>query len=530
MKRMLALLLLSISACQSEIPGVTLLPAEDQLRADVYWLADDARDGRLPGTPGAEQAANYIETRFETLGLEPLASLRNYRQTFTLPGRTAIGPRTALRAGGKPAILAADYRPLAFSMNGAFSGPVAFAGYGVVSKKYAYDDYAGIDVTDRVVVAMRYEPHDASGKSRFTNGAFTGDAAITAKARAAQARGAKALLLVNPPLHHADDAPLRPFIAQGAHTAESSIPVLSITPDFAETLLAGRSIAELQEQIDRDGKPALLLVDDVTVSGEVDLQVTPISTDNVVAMLPGIGPTKDEFVLIGAHYDHIGRGQLSSRGRGSDAIHNGADDNASGIAVMLAAARRLANHRLNRSVVFVAFSGEESGLIGSDYFVDHPPVPVEKITAMINLDMVGRLRKNTLFVGGDGTRAAFSKILAAADQASPIELMSIGKGGYGPSDQQSFAMKKVPVLFFFTGLHDEYHRPEDDAPLINYSGLGEVADIVTGVIARLSDEASEPYVGAYDSRPINAQINPSATTRPTTRPATTRATTQKLNQ
>lgn len=514
MKRILLLIPLLVSACGSvPVTNPATQPTVEQIKNDIYWLADDAREGRLPGTAGADAAANYIAERFKSLGLAPSPDSGAYLQSFELPGKTTIGKSTSLHINGQPQALDKDFRPLAFSAEARFEGKVAFVGYGVSSEKHEYDDYTGIDVKDRVVIAMRYEPHDAKGKSRFGPHGFTPNAHIDRKAQVARSKGAKAVLLVNPPTHHPGESPLRPFVPVGARFDVAPVPVLSVTPEVAEKLL-GRKIEDLQKQIDESAKPASFLVDAPLVRGEVDLDVQKTRTTNVIGVLPGVGAKKDEYIVVGAHYDHIGHGTFGSRKPGSGEIHNGADDNASGTAAVLGIARELSNHRLQRSVLFVAFSGEESGLLGSSHFVKHSPVPLENIVAMINLDMVGRIRSDTLFVGGGGTRASFRKLLTDADDASDLKLKSIGEGGLGPSDHQSFAVRKIPVLFFFSGLHRQYHHPDDDAKLINFDGVAETVELVTGLVEKIAAADREQYVSKFDSAGMRVGIDP--TSQPTT--------------
>ncbi len=520
MKQASIILSLLLSACGCSAPQHAHWP-DDQLRQDVYWLADDAREGRLPGTTGADQSADYIAKRFELLGLAPAPVSHAYVQTFELPGKTTLGSQNALSFNNTKLTLDHDFRPLAFSPQGKFAGKLAFVGYGVSSPKYDYDDYAGLDVAGRVVIAMRYEPHDPKGKSRFTAGDFTNNAPITRKTQLARSHGAIALLLVNPPTHHPDDSALREFVPLGSRFEVAALPVISISPQIAEQLLGNTnphtSLASLQDQIDNTGKAASFLVENASVHGQIDLDVQKIRTCNVMGIIPGIGIDKDEYVVIGAHYDHIGRGLFGSLKPGENLIHNGADDNASGTAALMSVAQHLSNHRLSKSVLFVAFSGEESGLHGSRYFVEHSPVPLDKIVAMINLDMVGRIRENILFVGGGGTRAAFRNILNTLDQQSAIQLKSIGEGGYGPSDHQSFALKKVPVLFFFSGLHKQYHHPDDDAKLINFSGLAQTADFISELVQQLATIPREQYVDRFDAQGMTLVADP--TSKPATQSA-----------
>lgn len=237
---------------------------------------------------------------------------------------------------------------------------------------------------------------------------------------------------------------------------------------------------------------------------------------NVIGVLPGTGPLKTEYIVVGAHYDHIGRGLFQDQNVKKGPIFNGADDNASGTAAVLAVAEALSGQRLNRSILFVCFSAEELGLIGSQYFVQHPPVPLDRIVAMINLDMVGRTRKNTLFVSGRGTRPDFRTILQQLDEQSPLELKSLGEGGLGPSDHQSFALKKIPVLFFFTGLHPQYHHPDDDPDRINYDGIRKIVRLVARLVQQIDSVPRQPYVDQFDSTTIRL-VDPS---NPSERPST----------
>jgi hypothetical protein len=375
---------------------------------------------------------------------------------------------------------------------------------------------------------MRFEPHDAEGRSRFTGKPdYSEHAHLTRKANAARSRGAKAVLIVNPPHHHPGEAELRPFVPVAARFDTTSIPMLSITRAVAERIV-GRDLGKLQDQIDDRNAPQSFATDK-RVSGKVDLIVERTPAHNVVAYLPGNGPDAGEAIVVGAHYDHIGRGGFASRKPGQELIHNGADDNASGTAAVLAVARELAasDRKRNRGVIFVLFTAEESGLNGSRHFVNHPPVPTEKMVAMINLDMVGRLRDNRLSVGGGGTRAAFAPLLKRLDDASPVNFKSIGEGGLGPSDQQSFALKRVPVLFFFTGLHAQYHHPDDDAPRINFDGLAKIVGITRDAALALDVLPREPYVDAFDKRYQDtgigeraSQPDPHATTQPGAEPTT----------
>jgi Zn-dependent M28 family amino/carboxypeptidase len=225
---------------------------------------------------------------------------------------------------------------------------------------------------------------------------------------------------------------------------------------------------------------------------------------NVVACVPGVGDRKDEYIVVGAHYDHLGRGETGTLSLATrNQIHNGADDNASGTAAMLQLARRFAARQPARTIVFCAFTGEERGLLGSAQFVNNPPIPLDKIVAMLNLDMVGRLQGETLEIGGTGTAAEFDAIVAASDAESPLKVKSAGemvggRGGLGPSDHASFAAKKIPVIFIWTGTHVDYHRPTDDVEKINFNGMARILDVCDDVVERLATMPRTQYVDKYD--------------------------------
>jgi hypothetical protein len=294
----------------------------------------------------------------------------------------------------------------------------------------------------------------------------------------------------------------------------------------------------LQKKIDQSVTPASFALPDVRASGLVELKRTRRTVKNVVAWLPG--KNREEYVVVGAHYDHLGRGGMGSLSPNSRQIHPGADDNASGTTALLMLAERFAGGPPpDRSIIFAAFTGEEEGLLGSEHFVADPPVPLKRIVAMVNLDMVGRIRTPTqmaaaagghgatraatrastapatrddspiLYVGGAGTAAAFDAIVKRADERSPLQIKDLGRGGLGPSDHMSFAQKKVPVLFLFSGMHPDYHRPTDVADKVNYRGIEQVVGFTTDLLRQIADMPRQAYVDAADASPMRVGlINP----------------------
>jgi hypothetical protein len=473
------------------------------LKQTVEYLASDELEGRYVGSPGIERAGDLIAADFSRLGLKPLPGLEGYFQPFTMLVGASIDRATALAMGEKKLELDKDFRPSAVTGEGSFDAPVVFAGYGVTDKEHDYDDYAGLDVKGKVVLVLRYEPMDEKGKSRFTkDGNWSANATFSSKCHTASEHGAVAVLFVDPPAQEEKDA-LMPFIRMTMGSRES-IPLVQVTQGVAGSLLKDGGAGDLKElelKIDKDLKPQSAVLKDVTIRGKVALKKNEKQVRNVVAMLPGKGDHADEYVVIGGHYDHLGRGGPGSLAPLSHEIHHGADDNASGTTAMLGIADDLAHiGPLPRSLIFIAFTGEEEGLIGSEHFVEHCPVPLEKIAYMLNLDMVGRMHGTDLEIGGNGTAADLDKLVKDADQGLPLKLGTSavgGKGGLGPSDHMSFALKKIPVLFFFSGLHRDYHRPTDTADKVNYWGMEKVVELGDRTVEALANLPREQYVGAF---------------------------------
>jgi Zn-dependent M28 family amino/carboxypeptidase len=468
----------------------------------VPYLASDELQGRGVGLPGLDAAAQFIAGEFAADGLRPLPGQTDYFQAFDYTTQASPGRATELAIGDKKLNLDTDYLPMRFSGAAKFSGTVVFAGYGVSAPEAGYDDYAGMDVKGKIVIAMRYEPMDEHGQSRLAPrgdaSGWSDHATFSAKARTAAEHGAAALMLVSPP----DSEPdlLVPF--SGAFGAPAAIPVLEVKQAVVDEVLAAGAapnLKSLRDQINASFRPRSVALSSPIVSGTVQIESLTARVKNVMGVLPGAGPHADEFVMVGAHYDHLGLGTLGHLFGPVGSIYHGADDNASGTATVLELASRFAHAPPPaRSIIFICFTAEEEGLIGSDYFVKHPPVPLEKIVAMVNLDMVGRIKDQTLYIGGQGTAADFDAILGKADMESPLRLKSIGRGGLGPSDHMSFALRHVPVMFFFSGIHVDYHRPTDTSDKINYGGIGEVADFTAKVVDGLTRMPRESYLVEAD--------------------------------
>lgn len=459
------------------------LPADAQacFREVTSTLADDAMEGRGTGTKGNDMAALAIAQWFDALALT--APKAGRMQPFEANTGIRIGEHNALR----DAKYGEDWTPLGFAKSGEFAGDVVFAGYGIRAKDLNYDDYAGLDVNGKVVLALRFEPGENDEKSPFDGKKPTRYSDLRAKAIQAREAGAVALVLVSPP-QSADEPDKLPPLKTMGPLSDAGIPVLQVTRALADRWLAANdtTLAKAQAAIDTSYQPASFALKNVQTGGRIDLHPLIAKTQNVVGVLPGSGALADEYVVVGAHFDHLGWGGQGSFKPDVRAIHNGADDNASGVAGMLCAARLLqaqpSDVKDQRSLMFVAFSAEEIGLGGSAWFVEHlPSGKIGDVAAMINLDMVGRMNEHKLNLLGADSSKAWEALVAQANQAAPTVKINAGGDGYGPSDHSSFYAAGVPVVHFFTGAHEQYHSPEDDAPLLNLEGGADVARITAAL-------------------------------------------------
>jgi hypothetical protein len=364
-------------------------------------------------------------------------------------------------------MLEKDYRPFGFSSSGDVAGPLVFVGYGLSVPDKDYDDYRDIDVRGKVVLALRFGPEGSDPKSDFTR--YTSP---RNKARVARDKGAAALILISGPVDAPEDEIMKLSVDQGA--GSSGLPVLSMMRSVVEPLFrnAGWDLRALQDSIRVSKKPRSFTVEGTEVRLTTDIEKVMATTSNILGYLEGNDPVlRNECLVLGAHMDHLGMGGKGSGSMMPDtvAIHNGADDNASGTASLLEIAQAFAERRsmLRRTLLFAFFSAEELGTLGSGHYVENPFYPLTQTVAMLNMDMVGRMQNKTLTVGGSGTSPAWPPLLNALNADSTFSL-SLNPDGFGPSDHASFYGKDLPVLFFFTGVHDDYHKPSDDWDRLNY--------------------------------------------------------------
>ncbi|MDX2151090.1 MAG: M28 family peptidase [Bryobacteraceae bacterium] len=472
----------------------------------VKFLSSEKLAGRGTGTPGLEKAAAYVARQFKELGVQP-AGVNGYYQPFPVTTNAKLGPKNRLEAkenGDRREFkFKEDFQPFNFSASKGASGQVVFVGYGITAREYHYDDYAGVDVKDKIAVVLRHEPQEFDEKSVFSGKLYTQHAQLESKAANAKMHGAAAVVFVNDlPAHSGDSDSLDKF-PRTVGPANAGIPFIQVKGEVAERWLAlsGKNLKDLVAAIDKDLKPqSFALPASLTLDLQADVEREVKTVNNVVAYLPG---KTDEYLVLGAHYDHLGLGeQFSMAPSLAGTPHLGADDNASGTAGLLELARVLSAAKdRERGVLFIAFAAEELGLLGSGYYVNNPQRPIDKAVAMINLDMIGRLRDNKVFVGGTGTAAAFKALLESVKTRHPLTLDTTEQGGYGSSDHTSFTTKQIPVLFFFSGLHGDYHRPSDTWDKINAPGAAQLVNLVSDLSLEIVNAPERPkYVQVADPR------------------------------
>ncbi len=461
---------------------------------DVKALASPAMEGRGAGTKGIERAADLIEQRYRSLGLQP-AGAKSYFQPFTVitGAKLKEGNHLEVQDGkSKHGIkLNEEFVPFSFSASGEVTGPVAFAGYGATAPEFGYDDYAHLDVKGKIVVILRYEPAGFAGKSG--NAGLTQHSQLITKAINARNHGARAVIVVNGKLGDGEEDQLTKFGSVNG-PENSGIAIVQAKNEAVNAWFAaageGKSLSETQNQINSSSTPASFAFQDkLQISLAVNIEKTRATVNNVLAYLPG---ETDEYIIIGAHYDHLGYGNVDSLAPSQiGQIHPGADDNASGTAGVLELARLLAPRKgqLQRGILFADFAGEELGLLGSAEWVKEPTLPLDKAVAMINMDMIGRIKDEKVFIGGTGTGATFKNLLDEEKGKFPFHI-EYSASGYAASDHTSFVGKKIPVLFFFSGLHSDYHKPSDTWDKINAPDAAKLLDFIEDVALKI-DSANE---------------------------------------
>lgn len=510
--------LLSLLAGLLLVGSLTSLTAQsnealrEDLRRMVRYLSGDELEGRRTGTRGNLLAAGYIAGEFAEAGLMPLEG--KYLHDFDYTSRVEVDPeswasiRPAVSGGGasdRALVLGEDYQPFSFTEKGDVYGDLVFVGYGISAPDEGYDDYAGIDVTGKVVLMMRYSPDGDN-----IHGALGIYAELPKKALTARQKGAAGMVVVD-----MDEG--KGVISSGLIRGfqYSGLGAISVDQSVVESVRDGElTLSDIQKMIDETGEPHSFLVHDLSLSFNAGVVRVKIDVPNVLGMIPGTDPSvKDEIIVVGAHFDHLGHGGAGSlHDDPSPVIHNGADDNASGTSAVIALARRVAERGENRrTMIFMAFNGEEEGLLGSAHLMhkegseDFAPFAIENVVTMINLDMIGRMENRSLVTQGIGTSDIWESLVREANalKGGGEELrINMVPDGYGPSDHSSFYGRKIPVLAFFTGLHSDYHRPSDDWELVNFEGMVSIVNLVDNVARRIDQLAERP---AYINVPRRSQ-------------------------
>ena len=491
----LALAFVAAAPAQAPAPALALGKADAARYLDVdKTLASPDMEGRGAGTKGIERAAHLLEQRYQSLGLDP-AGTQGYFQPFTVTTGAKLATHNDLQEdlGGKKKALKLneEFVPFSFSSSCKADAPIVFAGYGVSASEFGYDDYAGLDVQGKIVVLLRYEPSGFAAKGGHQG--LTQHAALITKAINARNHGAKAVVVMNGKLDNGEGDQLTRFgTVSGPENA--GILLVQVKNKIAEDWFAaaGKSLPAVQNQINAGTKPAsFAFPSTLRLSIDVDIDTLRATVNNVLAYLPG---KSDEYIIVGAHYDHLGYGNADSLAPSQiGQIHPGADDNASGTSGVLELARLLSplKGQLPRGILFMSFAGEELGLLGSAHWTQQPTHPLEKAIAMINMDMIGRIKGEKVYVGGVGTGSSFQSILTADAKNSPFHF-EYSAGGYAASDHTSFVARKIPVLFFFSGLHSDYHKPSDTWDKINAPDAARLLDFIAGVITQLDTAPERP--------------------------------------
>jgi hypothetical protein len=472
----------------------------ERMKKDVTYLASDECEGRGIETKGINKAADYIANQLKQAGLKPGGKDGTWFQPFTVSiGAPKIeGVNSVILRGplGQTVELVGekDFKVLPISASGEVKAPIVFVGYGLDVPSARYDDFKDVDVAGKIVVVLKRVP-------RWDDDAapFAGDKSLYAgferKIGNCELHKAAAVLFVNDRSEATDGDKFTTV----AGTLPADIPVVQLRRGVLDMLLisaAGPRLIDLEKDIDRDLKPRSGPIPGWSATLTTNLKRTSYACKNIIGVLEGSGPLADETVVVGAHYDHLGMGGAGSMAKGKTAIHPGADDNGSGTTTVMELARRFGamKNRQGRRLVFMLFSGEERGLLGSKHYCNKEPLfPLDKTVAMVNLDMVGRVseKEQKLIVEGDDSGKGFKQLVDKLNADVGFNIVR-QNSEFGRSDQASFYSQKVPVVFFFTGLHGEYHRPTDTADKVNVAGMAKVATLAERVLANLSTDPQRP--------------------------------------
>lgn len=459
----------------------------------IKYLASDELAGRFPGTDGDKLTVEYIVNEFEEYGITP-AGEDGYLQPFDYISEIKLGKDNSLSIGNGELIKGSgeEFTTLYLSANGTAQGNIVFVGYGINAPELNYNDYAGIDLKGKIALMLMYSP----GYNNPHDNPFSKYERLRIKCAAAKEQGAAGIIVVKGP-ESGEDELVKLRMSGPGETMD--IPVMNVKRSYVEYIFTNTkkmTLSEVQKNIDSLRTPMSFESGGGMAQLKADLVRIKALTNNVIGKIEGKDPVlKNEYIVIGAHMDHLGDGLKYGSLHDSHVaeIHNGADDNASGVAGILELAQYYSTKKkdLKRSIIFMTFSGEEAGLIGSAYFTKSELMKKYNVVSMINLDMVGRLTDNKLTIGGTGTSSIWQGLLDSLNKSYNFTA-AYNKDGYGPSDHASFYGKDIPVLFFFTGLHKDYHKPSDDWQLINADGEAKVLNMVVSIVNYVNTLTAKP--------------------------------------
>ncbi len=464
---------------------------ERDLYNHLKYIASDKLEGRRAGTKGAELAGDYIAKQFKKFGLKPAGDNGTYFQYFDFVSDAKMGDSNFVSfktsVGEIRLNFKRDFVPLSFSESGKVKSNLVFVGYGITAPEQNYDDYDGIDVRGKIVLVLKGTPDGYKAHSPFEK-----YLPLRYKVSNAQSKGAVGVIFVDPFSEKFEK------FAFDYSAGKAGIVAVEVKNSVIDSLFKvygyDFKLYDLVKKIYDSMKPSSFEINNLSVEIQSDVKYLKSKVANVIGYIEGSNPDlRHEYIIIGAHYDHLGWGGQGSLVPDTVAIHNGADDNGSGTVGLLELVEYFSHNRkkLNRSLVFIAFTAEEQGTIGSGYYVKNPVFPLENTIAMINMDMIGRMKDDKLTIYGVGTSPVWNGLVDELNSKFKFNLNLI-KDGYGPSDHAQFYSKGIPVLHFFTGIHSDYHKPSDDYDKINYQGQRRVLEFISQLILELDKVKEKP--------------------------------------
>ena len=479
-----------------DFPKIT----ENEIMSHIRYLSHESRGGRYPGTKGSKDVIAYLVKEFKSYGIKPGIN-KSFVQPFDITTDLEIDKSSFATLNNDTLKLGDEYTPLSFSSDGNATGALVFVGYGfnINEEKLKWNDYKNIDVKNKWAIIMRHGPSRDEKHSKYAN-----HMPLHKKMLVARDMGAVGVAFIS----QVEDENILPFNYMPGYKNEG-IPAIHFSNEFADKILKqeGWSRRKIQEEMNQKLNSISFEIDNQKLTTKIKINKLKIRAGNVVGEIrSGNRKHRDEYIVIGAHFDHLGLGGHGSGSRKPKdvLVHPGANDNASGTAGLLEIAQKLSTQkgRLKRSVLLVGFDAEEKGLLGAKHFIKNPPIDLDKIITMINLDMIGGMKDSTVTVGGVGTSPSFEPLLDSLEKSRNIKI-SMSKPGFGPSDHAAFYSENIPVLFFFSGFDNEYHTPNDTWKNINLKGTESIVNLVYDVVFHVNRTSSPPVF--TESGPKQAQ-------------------------